>query len=289
MLFYLFCYIIFSLFYHFSVFDICFLSLATVSCLYLTLPNSSVANEICFEYLCQDYIAAMRKTELLSFMNGSLIEAGCDEAGRGPIAGPVFAAAVILPQDFRHPLLDDSKKMTASARETLEPVIQKEAVAFSAMSVNADEIDRINILNASIAAMQAAVMHLSPVPEYLLVDGNRFRTFSHIASIIGHDTSDSALSYIAGMKDRIREFDRIPFSCIVKGDGKYASIAAASVLAKTARDRYMREIAKDYPEYGWERNMGYPTLEHIEAVRKYGLTPHHRRSFHIKELEPALF
>ena len=205
MLFYLFCYIIFSLFYHFSVFDVCFLSLATISCLYLTLPNSSVANEICFEYLCQDYIAAMRKTELLSFMNDSLIEAGCDEAGRGPIAGPVFAAAVILPQDFRHPLLDDSKKMTASARETLEPVIQKEAVAFSAMSVNADEIDRINILNASIAAMQAAVMHLSPVPEYLLVDGNRFRTFSHIASIIGHDTSDSALSYIAGMKDRIRE------------------------------------------------------------------------------------
>lgn len=201
-----------------------------------------------------------RKVQLLSCKSPGVTEAGCDEAGRGPIAGPVFAAAVILPPDFFHPLLDDSKKMTAAHREELRAVIEREAVSWAVEMVSVEEIDAINILNASIAGMQRAVRKLSVKPEYLLIDGNRFKPF-----------------------------DGYPYETVVKGDGTYASIAAASVLAKTYRDDYMKNLAREYPRYGWERNMGYPTAEHIQAVKEYGYTPHHRRSFHPKELELTLF
>ena len=197
---------------------------------------------------------------LLNFLNPDLIEAGCDEAGRGPLAGPVFAAAVILPKDFHHPLLNDSKKMTEKARETLRPIIEKEALAWAVEEVSAEEIDTMNILNASITGMQRAVRRLEMKPDFLLIDGNRFKPMEGY----GHQ-------------------------CVVKGDGKYASIAAASVLAKTYRDEYMRKLAEEYPQYGWERNMGYPTKEHVEAIIRHGYTPHHRKSFHLKQLEPTLF
>lgn len=198
--------------------------------------------------------------DLLNFMHPGLIEAGCDEAGRGPLAGPVFAASVILPADFHHPLLNDSKKMTQKSRELLREVIEKEAVAWAVEKVDVSQIDTMNILNASITGMQRAVRRLKVRPEFLLIDGNRFKPME------GYE-----------------------YECIVKGDGKYASIAAASVLAKTWRDEYMRELAKQFPEYGWDKNMGYPTKEHIEAIKTYGYTPHHRMSFHPKELEPTLF
>ena len=188
------------------------------------------------------------------------LEAGCDEAGRGPLAGPVFAAAVILPEGFCHPLLNDSKQMSEKARDLLREVIEREALAWAVEAVAPEEIDTVNILNASILGMQRAVRRLSPRPEFLLVDGNRFKPC-----------------------------DGIPYRTVVHGDATYASIAAASVLAKTWRDAYMRQIATDYPQYGWEHNMGYPTREHIEAIRRYGYTPHHRKSFHPKELEPTLF
>ena len=216
-------------------------------------------------------------SELLTHLNGDLLEAGCDEAGRGPLAGPVFAAAVILPDGFRHPLLNDSKQMSEKDRDRLRPIIEREAVAYSVQSVGPEEIDAINILNASIAGMHKAVMALAVKPEYLLIDGNRFRSFSFIASISGQSVEKAAA------------FDSIPYSCIVKGDARFASIAAASVLAKTARDECMRRLALEYPEYGWDRNMGYPTKGHIEAIRKYGLTPYHRRSFRPKGLEPVLW
>lgn len=198
--------------------------------------------------------------QLLSFLHENLIEAGCDEAGRGPLAGPVFAAAVILPKDFRHPLLNDSKKMTEKQRNELRPIIEREAIAWAVEQVSAEEIDSINILNASIAGMQRAVRQLRVKPEFLLIDGNRFKAF-----------------------------DGYAYQTVVKGDGKYACIAAASVLAKTWRDEYMRKLALEYPQYGWDRNMGYPTREHIEAIKRCGFTPHHRKSFHLKELEPTLF
>ena len=188
------------------------------------------------------------------------LEAGCDEAGRGPLAGPVFAAAVILPEGFSHPLLNDSKQMSEKARNLLREVIEREALAWAVEAVTPEEIDTVNILNASILGMQRAVRRLSLRPEFLLVDGNRFKPC-----------------------------DGIPYRTVVHGDATYASIAAASVLAKTWRDAYMRQIAADYPQYGWEHNMGYPTKEHIEAIRRYGYTPHHRKSFHPKELEPTLF
>ncbi|MBR5043698.1 MAG: ribonuclease HII [Bacteroidales bacterium] len=197
---------------------------------------------------------------LRSCMEPGRLEAGCDEAGRGPLAGPVYAAAVILPPDFHHPLLNDSKQMSRKARETLRPVIEKKAVAWAVVAVEAEEIDRINILNASITGMQRAVRALSVKPEFLLIDGNRFKPF-----------------------------DGIPFATVVHGDATYASIAAASVLAKTWRDARMEELARQYPGYGWEHNAGYPTAEHIEAIKRLGLTPEHRRSFHPKELEPTLF
>ena len=197
---------------------------------------------------------------LKNYLHADLIEAGCDEAGRGPLAGPVFAAAVILPKDFYHPLLNDSKKMTEKSRETLRPIIEREAVAWAVEEVSAEEIDTINILNASITGMQRAVLCLSVKPDFLLIDGNRFKP--------------------------LKDYEH---QCIVKGDATYASIAAASVLAKTYRDEYMRHLAQEYPQYGWERNMGYPTKEHVDAIIKHGYTPHHRKSFHLKQLEPTLF
>lgn len=201
-----------------------------------------------------------QEIHLLDFMNPDLLEAGLDEAGRGPLAGPVFAAAVILPEGFSHPRLNDSKKMTEKAREELRPIIEKEAIAWAVEKVSAEEIDRLNILWASVTGMQRAVLRLSVKPDFLLVDGNRFKPL-----------------------------DGYRYATVVHGDATYKSIAAASVLAKTYRDDYMRELAKKYPQYGWERNMGYPTPEHIAAIKAFGLTPEHRRSFHPKELEPALF
>lgn len=179
-----------------------------------------------------------------------LIEAGCDEAGRGCLAGPVFAAAVILPPDFSHPLLNDSKQMSRHNRDLLREIICREAVAWAVQSISAERIDEINILNASFEGMSLAVAQLATKPQFLAIDGNRFRT------TLG-----------------------IPYRCIVKGDGKYADIAAASVLAKTFRDEYMLKIDAEYPMYGWSRNMGYPTREHRLAIREYGLSPHHRLTF----------
>ena len=200
---------------------------------------------------------------LKQYLEPGRLEAGCDEAGRGPLAGPVFAAAVILPPDFFHPLLNDSKQMTERAREELRPIIESSAIAWAVEEVSVEEIDRLNILWASVTGMQRAVLQLSQAPEFLLIDGNKFRPFDRY-----------------GFKD---------YQTVVHGDATYASIAAASVLAKTYRDQFMRKLALDYPEYGWDRNMGYPTPEHIEAIRCHGLTPWHRKSFHVKELEPSLF
>ena len=196
-------------------------------------------------------------------MEPGRLEAGCDEAGRGPLAGPVYAAAVILPPDFRHPLLNDSKQMTEKHRDELREVIEKEAIAWSVEAVPPEEIDTLNILNASITGMQRAVLRLTPSPDFLLVDGNRFRPFGR--------------------------WGRNDYRTVVKGDATFAPIAAASVLAKTWRDQEMRRLAQEYPQYGWDRNMGYPTREHLDAIKQYGYTPYHRRSFHPKELEPTLF
>ncbi len=186
------------------------------------------------------------------------IEAGCDEAGRGPLAGPVTAAAVILPPEWNHPLLNDSKKMSEKNRNLLRKIIENEAVAWAVEMVMPDEIDRINILNASFAAMSRAVEKLSVKPQLLLIDGNRFRSNLNI-----------------------------PYQCIVKGDATFTSIAAASVLAKTYRDEYMMRIADEYPVYNWKQNKGYPTREHREAVLRHGLSPYHRVSFNhsFKQLE----
>ncbi len=205
----------------------------------------------------------MNTPNLKNFLNENLLEAGCDEAGRGPLAGPVFAAAVILPKDFHHPLLNDSKKMTEKHRDIVREVIEKEAISWAVEEISAAEIDELNILWASVTGMQRAVLRLTPKPEFLLIDGNKFRPFDT------YGTSD--------------------YQTVVKGDATYASIAAASVLAKTHRDEFMRKLALEYPQYGWERNMGYPTPEHIQAIKKYGYTPYHRMSFHPKELEPTLF
>ena len=198
--------------------------------------------------------------KLFPYLEPGRLEAGCDEAGRGPLAGPVYAAAVILPPDFFHPMLDDSKRMSEKARDELRPIIEREAVAWAVEAVSAAEIDRLNILGASLEGMRRAVRALAVRPDFLLIDGNRFKPF-----------------------------DGYPFRTVVHGDATYASIAAASVLAKTWRDERMRELARQYPEYGWEHNMGYPTAEHIAAIKAHGLCPEHRRSFHPKELELTLF
>ena len=189
-----------------------------------------------------------------------LIEAGCDEAGRGCLAGSVFAAAVILPPDFHHPLLNDSKQMTEARRNKLRAIIEQEALAWYVAEVSAERIDQINILNASIEGMNIAIKNLKIKPEHIIIDGNRFKT----------------------------DLD-IPWRTIVKGDGKYANIAAASVLAKTHRDEYMLRLAEEYPMYGWAKNKGYPTKEHRLAIREYGLTPHHRLTFNSTPEQLELF
>ncbi len=195
---------------------------------------------------------------LLTSYQTELLEAGCDEAGRGCLAGDLFAAAVILPPDFSHPHLNDSKKMSEKRRRELREVIQREAIAWAVEPLSAQRIDQINILNASFEAMSKAAERLTPLPELLSIDGNRFRT--HLT---------------------------IPYNCIVKGDAKYANIAAASVLAKTYRDDYMERIAEEFPQYGWSKNKGYPTREHRLAIREFGLTPYHRLTFNhsIDQLE----
>jgi ribonuclease HII len=180
------------------------------------------------------------------------IEAGCDEAGRGCIAGPVFAAAVILPEQFSHPELNDSKRLSARTRELLRGVIEREAVAFGVAMVTEVEIDQINILNASFLAMHRALDQLTPVPDHLLIDGNRFRPYREI-----------------------------PHSCIVKGDSRFNSIAAASILAKTHRDGYMDDLHLQHPHYGWDRNRGYPTAAHRKALLTFGPSQCHRRSFRL--------
>jgi ribonuclease HII len=189
---------------------------------------------------------------LLPFMNEALVEAGCDEAGRGCLAGSVYAAAVILPKDFRNEMLNDSKKLTEHQRYALREVIEREALAWAVGIVTAEEIDKINILNASILAMHRAVDGLKIRPEYLLIDGNRFK-----------------------------KYQDLPHTTVVKGDGKYMSIAAASILAKTYRDDYMMELHRQYPQYGWDGNKGYPTKKHRAAIAEFGPTPVHRRTFNL--------
>lgn len=184
--------------------------------------------------------------------DSKLIEAGCDEAGRGCLAGPVYAAAVILPPDFSHTLLNDSKQLTERQRDTLREVIESEAVAWAVGIVDNHEIDRINILRASILAMHRALDSLDTAPDAVIVDGNRFTRWS----------------------------DR-PWHTFVKGDGRFGNIAAASILAKTHRDEAMRNLAKEYPQYGWEVNKGYPTAAHRRAIEQYGPTPYHRMSFRL--------
>lgn len=189
---------------------------------------------------------------LLSKFKKDLIEAGCDEAGRGCLAGPVVAAAVILPDDFKHDWLNDSKQLTEKQRKELRSVIESEAISWAVSFVNHTEIDEINILQASFTAMHRAVQALHVKPEHLLIDGNRFRPFPEI-----------------------------PHTCIIKGDGKYLSIAAASILAKTYRDDFMEEIDLEYPNYDWKKNKGYPTKKHRDALTLNGETPFHRKTFNL--------
>ena len=187
---------------------------------------------------------------LKSHMNTGLVEAGCDEAGRGCLAGSVYAAAVILPEDYVNDALNDSKQLSASRRYELRREIERDALAWAVGVVTPEEIDQINILNASILAMHRALDQLTLRPEAIIVDGNRFKPYRFI-----------------------------PYTTVVKGDGKYLSIAAASILAKTYRDDYMDRLAQEYPQYGWTENKGYPTKGHREAIAKYGVTPYHRKSF----------
>ena len=195
---------------------------------------------------------------LLPYLEKGRIECGVDEAGRGCLAGPVFAAAVILPESFSNELLNDSKQLTERQRYALRPIIEAEAVAYAVGVVFPDEIDKINILNASFLAMTRAIEALNVKPEHLLIDGNRF-------------------------KSKLL----IPFTTIVKGDGKMMSIAAASVLAKTYRDDYMNKIAEEYPQYDWLENKGYPTAKHRDAIAQHGITPYHRLTFKgVKEFNP---
>ena len=197
---------------------------------------------------------------LLSTFQEDFIEAGCDEAGRGCLAGPVFAAAVIFPAGYSNPVLNDSKKLSEKKRMELRPIIEQEALAYAVASVSAEEIDKINIHKASYLAMHKALDILGIKPEFLIIDGNKFIPYG-----------------------------RVPHACIVKGDGKYLSIAAASILAKTYRDEYMDNIAVDFPEYDWLKNKGYPTVRHREAVLRLGLTPHHRKTFRVSEPQLRLF
>lgn len=187
-------------------------------------------------------------------------EAGIDEAGRGCLAGIVVAAAVILPKDTDIPNLNDSKQLSASERIILKEKIIQQAIAYSIGTASVEEIDTLNILQATYLAMHRAIEQLNPVPELLVIDGNRFKPYPSISHV-----------------------------CIVKGDGLYQNIAAASILAKTYRDEYMQELAQQYPQYHWESNAGYPTPQHIQAIKEYGYTPHHRKTFVVKTLQPTLF
>lgn len=191
---------------------------------------------------------------LKGYLTKDIVEAGCDEAGRGCLAGPVFAAAVILPSSLQISGINDSKKLSAISRERLRLEIEKTALAFAVCSVDPAEIDEINILKASFLAMHRALDRLKVLPGQILVDGNRFTPYREV-----------------------------PHHCIIRGDGKFLSIAAASILAKTYRDAYMREIHRKFPQYGWERNKGYPTLQHREAIKTHGITVHHRRSFRLTD------
>jgi ribonuclease HII len=197
---------------------------------------------------------------LLSSFTNELIEAGCDEVGRGSLAGPVVAAAVVLPVNYRHELLNDSKQLTHDERKAVKEDILRDALAWAIAEVDNEEIDRINILNASFKAMHLAIEKLSVKPALLLIDGNRFKPFADL-----------------------------PFHCIVKGDATYLSIAAASVLAKTYRDELMTRLAADFPGYGWETNVGYPTEEHREGIKKLGVTAFHRKSFQLLPSQLELF
>lgn len=190
--------------------------------------------------------------ELESYFKAGVVEAGCDEAGRGCLAGPVFGAAVILPPDYKNKNLNDSKKLTDKKRYILRTEIEKEALAWAVGIVDHTIIDKINILNASILSMQQALEKLTIQPEFIIIDGNRFKPYKSV-----------------------------PFECIVKGDGKYLSIAAASILAKTYRDDFMINLHHEFPHYGWDINKGYPTKKHRSAIIKHGISPHHRRSFNL--------
>ena len=197
---------------------------------------------------------------LLPYMNSGVVEAGCDEAGRGCLAGAVYAAAVVLPPDFRNELLNDSKKLTEKQRYALRPLTEEAALAWAVGIVTPQEIDRINILNASFLAMHRAIEQLRVTPQHLLIDGNRFKPYPGIAH-----------------------------TCVVKGDGKYEAIAAASILAKTYRDDYMNELHEKYPMYDWKSNKGYPTKAHRAAIAQYGPTPYHRLSFQLLERQLSIF
>lgn len=197
---------------------------------------------------------------LQAYYQVELLEAGCDEAGRGCLAGPVFAAAVILPKDFYHPLLNDSKQVTEEHRYELRPLIEKQAIAYAVSNLCNKQIDKINILKASFKSMHLAIKQLTPQPQLLLIDGNRFTPFK-----------------------------RIPHKCIIEGDAAYASIAAASILAKTYRDDYMKALHPKFPKYNWAQNKGYATREHQAALEKYGPCKYHRKSFRLDYSQPILF
>lgn len=197
---------------------------------------------------------------LLSFFTPDLIEAGCDEAGRGCLAGPVVAAAVILPKNYKHEILNDSKQLDKEERDQLRIDIERDALAWAVAEVSHEEIDEINILNASFKAMHRAIDKLTIKPQFLLIDGNRFT-----------------------------RYEGINHECIIKGDAAYLSIAAASVLAKTYRDEVMQKLAEQFPGYGWKTNVGYPTLEHREGIRQLGITPYHRKSFQLLPAQLELF
>jgi ribonuclease HII len=205
----------------------------------------NLVNEKCF---CKQKMMST----LLPYFKDDVLEAGCDEAGRGCLAGPVFAAAVILPPDFENNLLDDSKKLTEKQRYMLRPLIEKHALAWAVEAVDNTEIDEVNILNASFLAMNRAVQKLQIQPGHLLIDGNRFRPQTNI-----------------------------PFTCMIKGDGRFLSIAAASILAKTYRDDFMLSIHHEFPSYDWKTNKGYPTVKHRAAIASYGITKYHRKSFRL--------
>ena len=226
-----------------------------------------------------------------------LVEAGCDEAGRGCLAGAVYAAAVILPPDYQNPLLNDSKQLTERRRYQLRTEIERDAVAWAVGIVSPEEIDHINILNASILAMHRALDQLSVRPEAIIVDGNRFKPYrTHPGTHPGTHPetppppppplprggeSEHSPFLRGGESVPFGEGEVLPHTCIVKGDGKYLSIAAASILAKTYRDDYMNRLAEEYPQYDWLSNKGYPTKKHRAAIKEFGITPYHRRSYNL--------